>query len=121
MTHWSIDMVRQSGWDLWVVVCRAASFVLLCYAALGRLWNSPRGLVSLILIAVGVTGTAIVLSIPLLHSPLVGLFWTFFLLSILSATFYLNLREQLNLRQTGTLLALRIFSLALLVPMLFEP
>src|SRR5205807_2020370 len=35
--------------------------------------------------------------------------------------FYLNLRQQLTLRRTGTLLGMRSVSLALLVPMLFEP
>ncbi len=40
MSTWSIDMVRQSGWDLWVLVCLAGSLVLLSYIVLGRVWSS---------------------------------------------------------------------------------
>jgi uncharacterized membrane protein len=121
MNHWSIDMVRQSGWDLWVWVCVTASVVLLCHGVLGRVWSSQRGILRLALVMVGVTGTAIVLALPLLHSPKVGLVWTFLLLSILSVAFYLNLRPQLSPSRTSVLLAARIAALALLVPMLFEP
>lgn len=121
MNHWSIDMVRQSGWDLWVWVCLAASLVLLSYALLGKFWTSRRGLLTLGLVLAGVGGTAVVLGFPPLHTPGVGLVWTFLLLSILSTAFYLNLRQQLSRRRTGVLLTMRIVSLALLVPMLFEP
>jgi hypothetical protein len=35
MAHWSVDIVRQSGWDLWVLVCVFASLVLMVYAIAG--------------------------------------------------------------------------------------
>jgi uncharacterized membrane protein len=121
MNDWSIEMVRQGGWDLWVWVCVAASLVLLSYGILGRVWASRRGMLTLGLVIAGVGGTAVVVCLPPLHSPTVGLVWTFALLTILSTAFYLNLRQQLSVRRTGTLLGMRIVSLALLVPMLFEP
>src|SRR5437763_9148293 len=96
MTHWSIDIVRQSGWDLWVWVCLAASIVLLCYGVIGRVWRTSRGRISIGMILAGVGGTAMVMAVPPLHSAKVGLVWTFVLLVLLSATFYLNLREQLS-------------------------
>jgi uncharacterized membrane protein len=121
MDSWSIDMVRQSGWDLWVLVCVAGSIVLLSYLLLGTQWTTPRGRTTVILGSIGILGTLIVLLLPPLHNAKVGLVWTFSLLSILSVTFYLNLREQLSLGKTATLLSMRITALALLVPMLFEP
>jgi uncharacterized membrane protein len=121
MSSWSIDMVRQSGWDLWVLVCVAASLVLLSYILLGKVWTTPRGRITLILGLTGILGTLVIVLLPPLHRPGVGLIWTFSLLSILSATFYLNLRDQLSITRTGVLLGMRITALALLVPMLFEP
>ncbi len=47
--------------------------------------------------------------------------WTFSLLTLLSTTFYLQLREQLTLTRTTILLTMRVAALAILVPMLFEP
>ena len=114
-------MVRQSGWDLWVLVCAAASLVLLCYIILGRTWATARGSVTLILGSIGILGTLVIILLPPLHQPTLGLIWTFTLLSILSTTFYLNLRDQLSLTRTIVLLSMRIAALALLVPMLFEP
>lgn len=114
-------MVRQGGWDLWLLVCAAGSVVLLSYILLGRVWNTARGRLTLILGSIGIAGTLLVLVFPPLHQPKVGLVWTFSLLSILSATFYLNLREQLTVARTAVLLGMRITALALLVPMLFEP
>jgi uncharacterized membrane protein len=121
MHYWSIDTARQSGWDLWVGVCVAASLVLVAHVLLGRAWATARGRVTLALAAVGVGGTLAVLALPPLHDGRVGLAWTFTLLSLLSAAFYLNLREQLTLTRTGVLLAMRVVALAVLVPMLFEP
>jgi uncharacterized membrane protein len=122
MHDWSIDIIRQSGWDLWVWLCLAAAAVLLSYALLARVWSTGRrGIVSLVMIAVGVGGTILVVALPALHVAKVGLVWTFTLLSLLSATFYLNLRQQLSVTRTGMLLCMRIVALALLVPMLFEP
>jgi uncharacterized membrane protein len=121
MSSWSFDMVRQSGWDLWVLVCVAGSLVLLSYILLGKVWASGRGGLTLILGTTGILGTLAIVLLPPLHRPAVGLVWTFTLLSILSATFYLNLRDQLNLTRTSILLGMRIAALALLVPMLFEP
>ncbi len=121
MTTWSIDILRQGEWDLWVWVCLAATLVLVTYALLGKLWTSVKGWVALGLIGAGVVGTAAVLALPALRTPMHGMVWTFALLSILSATFYLNLQAQLGSGRAAMLLALRVVALALLVPMLFEP
>ena len=114
MTQWSVDIVRQSGWDLWVWICAAGSVVLVLHAVLGRVWETRRGIA--LLIAVGVGGTILVLLLPALHRPGVGLFWTFGLLSILSIVSYLNLRDRLNSGRLRLLLGMRIAALALLVP-----
>ena len=121
MTESSIDILRQSGYDLWLLVCVFASLVLLVYAALGRLWLKPSGFIVLPLIVVGVCGTAIIATIPRFQTPFVGMFWTFIQLAILSATFYLNLHSQLGTFRMSILLAMRVIALAALVPMLFEP
>jgi uncharacterized membrane protein len=121
MHDWSIDTARQSGWDLWVGLCAAASLVLIAYAVLGRTWATARGRATLVLAAIGVGGTLVVVAAPPLHDGRVGLVWTFALLSLLSAAFYLNLREQLSIGRTSVLLAMRVAALAVLVPMLFEP
>jgi uncharacterized membrane protein len=121
MTQWSLDMVRQSGWDLWVAICVVGSLVLILYGAMGRVWENREAAWTLGLIAAGTGGTVLVLALPALHSASVGLFWTFALMSILSIVFYLNLRERLGGRRMGMLLAMRIGALAVLVPMLFEP
>jgi uncharacterized membrane protein len=119
---WSFDIIRQSAWDVWTWICIAATLALLSYAVLGRLWlRGPRGWVELGLIAVGVVGTAAVLGLPDLRSAHAGFFWTFGVLALLSATFYLELLPRLGGRRMGTLLAMRIIALALLIPMLFEP
>ena len=58
MHTWSIDMARQSGWDLWVGVCAAASVVLAAYlVAAGRSWATARGRATFALAAAGVVGT----------------------------------------------------------------
>jgi uncharacterized membrane protein len=122
LNTWSFDITRQSGWDWWTALCGVAAFVLLCHGGLGALWRrGARGWVALALIAVGVTGTLLVLLVPDFHSARVGLVWTFVVLSILSATFYLELLDRLGAGRMLTLLTLRIVALALLVPMLFEP
>lgn len=121
MTNWSVDILRQSGWDLWLLVCSLAAVALLAYAAFGRLWERRSGWVALPLIGVGVAGTLLVLAVPRLHDPFVGLIWTFVLLCLLSATFYLNLHGQLGTRRMLTLLGMRLVALAMLVPMFFEP
>ena len=121
MHTWSIDMARQTGWDLWVLVCVAGSLVLAAYVAVGRSWGTGRGRATVVLAGVGIGGTVVVVALPPLHDPRVGLLWTFALVSVLSAAFYLNLREQLSVGRTGVLLAMRVAALAVLVPMLFEP
>ncbi len=117
----SFDILRQGAWDLWAWVCIAAAAVLVMYALSARVWSGPFRWVRGALVLSGVGGTILVLALPGLRSPVVGLVWTFVLLSILSTTFYLNLQGQLSRRRMGILLAMRIASLALLVPMLFEP
>src|SRR6476660_4547752 len=117
--HWSLDILRQSGWDIWLVVCAAAALVLIVYAALARPWRRRGGLVAMLLMLMTVGGTASVILIPSLHSPLIGLIWTFLALSLLSVALYLSL--EISAKRLSLLLALRIVALALLVPMLFEP
>jgi uncharacterized membrane protein len=121
MSSWPIEIVRQSGWDLWVLVCAAASLVLGCYIILGRVWTSARGMITLVLASVGIAGTFIIIVLPPLHQPLLGMIWTFLLLAILSTTFYLNLRDQLTITRTSILLGMRVVALSMLVPMLFDP
>ncbi len=119
MTNWSFDILQQTG--VWVWVCVAAAVVLASYALAGRVWDRRRGWAITTLIAVGIGGTIIVLASQALRRPAGGMVWTFILLAILSLVFYLNLEKQLDPRRMGTLLAMRILALALLVPMLFEP
>lgn len=121
MTNWSFDILRQGGWDVWLVICAIASLVLLSYALIGRLWQRASGWLALPLIAAGAGGTAAILFVPRFHTATLGLVWTFVLLSLLSATFYINLLPQLGARRAAGLLTLRVVALGLLVPMLFEP
>ena len=118
----TFDITRQAAWDWWVFVCLAAAGVLLCYAVLAKLWmRGGRGFLSLIFACAGIAGTAAVLVMPALRTPKVGFFWTFAILILVSATFYLELIERLGRRKMAVLLAARIVALALAVPMLFEP
>lgn len=128
MKTWSFEITRQSAWDWWVLVCIVAAVVLLCYAAFGRLWQrGVRGFIALALIAVGAAGTAIVLGLMIATSmqdsvkPIMGLAWTFALLGILSATFYIELIDRLGTRRAMILLLVRLVALVMAVPMLFEP
>ena len=73
------------------------------------------------LIALGVVGTGVVLGVTGGKNAAVGMVWTFVLMGILSAVFYLNLHSHLGLARVGGLLGLRILALALLLPMLFQP
>jgi uncharacterized membrane protein len=117
--HWSLDILRQSGWDLWILVCAVGAVVLLFYAFLTKPWQRRAGLLAMLLMLIAAGGTAAVILLPSLHSPLIGLIWTFLALSLASAALYLNL--ELSNKKITTLLTLRILALALLVPMLFEP
>jgi uncharacterized membrane protein len=122
LKQWSFDILRQSDWDLWVWVCAAACLALLAYGLFAQPWHKGRrGWLAVALICVGLLGTAAVLAIPEIHSARVGLFWTFALLVIVSATFYIELMDRLGIGCTATLLSLRIAALAAAVPMLFEP
>ena len=53
MSSVSFDILRQSGWDLWVLVCAAGAVVLGAYAVFARLWGSWRHRVLLVLCAAG--------------------------------------------------------------------
>jgi len=119
--NWTFDILRQGGWDLWIFVCVVAALALAGYAVLGKLWTTRRGLLAMPLVLAGVGGTVLVVAVPALHTPWVGLVWTFMLISILSITFYLNLLPQLGAGKTALLLGMRLVALAVLVPMLFEP
>ncbi len=118
---WQFDILRQSGWDLWVGVCLLAVFAQVFYAVAGKLWRNRQGQLGLMLTLISVVGSAWVLLNPAWRTPTVGLFWTFFVLALLSATVYLNLKSQLGGLHAGLLLGLRLTALGLLVPMLFEP
>ncbi len=121
MNHWSIDILRQGDWDLWTLVCVLAALALAAHLLAGRVWASSHRWTIVSLAAFGIAGTGVVLSTPDLRRPLAGMIWTFIVLADLSAVFYLNLRATLTRRRVGTLLAMRLLALALLVPMLFEP
>ncbi len=121
MGTWSLDIVRQGSFDLWTWVCIACSGVLLSYAFIGRLWTTLGEWLRLGLILIGIGGTLVLLLLPGLRTPLVGLVWTFLMMCIVAAVFYLRLEARLGKRRMGVLLAMRTLSLALLVPMLFEP
>lgn len=118
MAHWSIDMVRQSGWDLWTIICAIGAVVLILRLALGY---GAKQLAATILSIIGIVGTLIALCVPSLHIATLGLIWTWLLLSILSIVFYLHLRPRLTAVRWRTLLSLRLVAVALLTPMLFEP
>lgn len=121
MGDWSFDITRQAGFDVWTGVCVLASLVLLCYAVVARPLRRRAGWATLGLVAVGVGGTVVVLAGPVAERARVGMIWTFLLLCILSATFYLQLLERLGLPRVAALLTLRVMALLALVPMLFEP
>jgi len=117
--HWSLDILRQGGWDVWLLVCAAAAAVLLFYAIVSKPWRQRGGWLAVLLMLIAAGGTAMVIVLPSLHSPYVGLIWTFVALSLVSIALYFNL--QLSRWKMFTLLVLRILALALLVPMLFQP
>ncbi|HEV7298618.1 MAG TPA: glutamine amidotransferase [Tepidisphaeraceae bacterium] len=121
MNEWSIDILRQGPWDLWTWICLLASAVLLVYGVIARAWLHSQRALLVPLITAGVLGTLLVVALPPLRNPKVGLVWTLALLCILSTVFYLNLQSQLSSARWRTLLAMRYVALILLVPMLFEP
>lgn len=117
METWSLDILRQGGWDLWVAVCVAACIVLV----IGALMRGGRDPWSLTLATVGVLGTVAVLTLRFLPTPLVGMIWTFLILALVCVEFYRRLLEPLGPARTAGLMGLRLIAIALLVPMLFEP
>lgn len=121
MTNWTIDIDRQSGWDLWCWVCliAAGGLVMLWLWRRGsREQQSFRGTLTC-LIPAGLTG--LILSIGALRHPLVGLFWTTGILILLSWIQYQDLKSRLSSVQFRWLVWLRLVTLVLVVPMLFEP
>jgi uncharacterized membrane protein len=119
LKSWSFDILRQSGFDLWTVVCIAACVVLLGYAVAAGAWKWRMAMI--VTLAIALTGTSLVAILPQLHQPLVGLLWTLVLMILVSAIFYWQLRSQLQPRHLWILLCLRIAAVVLLVLMLFEP
>ncbi|MGA3066974.1 MAG: hypothetical protein ABSF29_09020 [Tepidisphaeraceae bacterium] len=121
MERWSLDIIRQEGFDWWIWVCIVASLLLGFYAISRRLWNQNHGWTSTVCIFAAVGGTVGVACFPALHAPIIGLFWTLGILGILTAIFYLNLRPYVGGRRTWILLLLRTAAVTMLVAMLFEP
>jgi uncharacterized membrane protein len=114
-------MLRQGPLDLWVWICVGATVLVAIHAFLTRAWESMNRLPQLILAVAAITGTLMVVILPPLHGPLVGLIWTLLLLSLLCVTFYLDLLPRLGIGRTVTLIVLRIAAMVVLIPMLFEP
>jgi uncharacterized membrane protein len=121
LSNGSLDILRQSGWDFWTLICFTASAAMIVHAFITRPWQRRNGWISLALPAFGVGGTILVVATPNLHRPAVGLAWTTILMCVLSATFYLHLRPQLGTAKMSVLLTLRLLTVIMLVPMLFEP
>lgn len=122
MTNWSFDIDRQASWDLWCWVCLAAAVALVAQAAVG--WMVDRSSAARrrmgIYVAMATVGV-IVLAVPGLRVPSVGLVLTLGLLVALSISQYVQLRPKLSTRRVAALLSLRTIALLLAVPMLFEP
>ena len=119
MESWSFDILRQAGVDLWMLVCIVASLL-----AAVRVLTSPASARPWWVYGVGggcALGTAAVLAISELHTPMVGLVWTFLCLCGTTILFYRPLIAQTGLRHTLTLLALRLVAIGLLVLLFFEP
>jgi uncharacterized membrane protein len=119
VTNWSLDILRQSGWDWWSWVCLAACATLASYAIAARAWR--RRVTPIVTLAIATVGTLTVAFVPSLHTAMVGLLWTAALMALVTSVFYAQLRSQLEPGQWWILLALRMLALLLLVPMLFEP
>jgi uncharacterized membrane protein len=121
MTHWALDIDRQTDWDLWCWVCLLAAGVLVFHWVVGRLTGARGSWASAGLCWVPVGITALLLSVPALRLPLIGVVWTTLLLLIVSYSQYIELRSKLSSRKIAILLSLRAVALVLAVPMLFEP
>src|ERR1051325_4222702 len=121
MIEFSFDILRQTGHDLWLLICAIASATLVAYSLIGRVWRRSHAWFAVALILIAVCGTGAIVVVPRMQTPIVGLVWTFVVISILSITFYLNLITTLGFGRILLLLALRIFAVALLILMLFEP
>ncbi len=121
LASWSIDILRQSKWDLW---CWISIFVAILLAISGLLsWKTgmPFKKRAFLLYIAPLLMTGLILSLPQLRKPAVGLIWLIFLLSLVSTLNYLESRKRLSRRQLGGLLGLRLLAILLAVPMLFEP
>jgi len=121
VSSWSFDILRQGSWDWWAWTCLAVTALLVGYTVYTRAWLGPRGRLVGVLVGVAMIGTAVVLFLPGVRTPVTGLVWTVLLFWIASGVFYVNLIPQIGPRRTGVLLVMRCVALLLLVPMLFEP
>ncbi|QOV89665.1 glutamine amidotransferase [Humisphaera borealis] len=121
MPNWSLDITRQSDWDIWSWLCLLAAAALVTHVVATRAWTAPGGWIRLLLAGIGAAGTAAVLGLPGLGNASTGFAWTFVLLTLLSVVACLRLLDRISGKRVATLLALRIAALAALVPMLFEP
>ena len=125
MNNWSFDIDRQTSWDLWCWVCLAAATALVAQAVLGRIvarrggGGVAQGRVGIYVVLAAVA--AVVLAMPALRLPSLGLVLTLTLLVALSISQYVQLRPRLPARRMLSLLSIRTVALLLAVPMLFEP
>lgn len=121
MHDWSFDIDRQGSLDAWCWVCLAGALVLATHVLLG--WKQQRRVTPMgwIVGIVPMLGTILLLLLPPLRPPLVGMIWTMTMLVAVSITQYAELKSSLNRRQMYLLMALRLAAIVLAVPMLFEP
>lgn len=104
-----------------MLVCAVAATLAAVRIVASRLWHSPADLPYLVAGGAAVGGTVLVIAIPALHRPAVGLVWSAVCLALATVVYYRPLLQQLTVRRSAILLGLRIAAIALLVLMLFEP
>jgi len=121
MSNWVFDIDRQASWDLWCWLCVIAAGVLVFHWVVGRLTGARQGALATMLCWAPVAITAIILGLPAIRQPTVGLVWTTLLLLLVSVSQYLELRSKLAMPKIAMLLSFRTLALILAVPMLFEP
>ncbi len=104
-----------------MLVCVMAAALAALRIIASRLWQNPGDLVYVVAGGAAMGGTVLVVAIPALHRPTVGLVWSAVCLALATAVFYRPLFQQLGSRRSAILLGLRMVVIGLLVLMLFEP